>query len=67
MAYVTRPALVPADFGYPAQEIEQPKTVKKSVKRKPAKKTKVTKKVVVKKAVAKKVIKKKGRKLPWKV
>ena len=67
MAYVTRPALLPSDFGYSLKEEKpnptKPKTApKKKVK---APKKKLDKKPVVKKAVGKVV--KKGRKLPWKV
>ena len=66
MAYVTRPALVPADFGYSLEKVEEKPTVK-AVKPKPAPKVKVIKKK--KKNTKKLVVKiaKKGRVLPWKV
>ena len=65
MAYVTRPALIPADFGYPEDKVEKPKPKpkdkpKKKTKSKVSKKKKLVKKLVVK-------VQKKGRTLPWKV
>ena len=65
MAYVTRPALLPADFGYSLEEEKS-----KPNKPKKAPKVKVPKKKVVKKPAVKKPatkVVKKGRKLPWKV
>jgi hypothetical protein len=65
MAYVTRPALVPADFGFPLEKVDQ-KSKEKTPKPKVSK-PKVSKKTkkVVKKVVPK--VSKKGRSLPWKV
>lgn len=68
MAYVTRPALLPADYGYsnPSTTKSSPKPAKKP---KTGKKKTVTKvKTVVKKTpVKRKSTTKKGRSLPWKV
>ena len=70
MAYVTKPALLPADFGLSASEKLPPiekklpkkkKTIKKAIKKKPV----APKKTKAKKPTPKKTIK--GRKLPWKV
>ena len=65
MAYVTRPALIPSDFGYPVDKVEKSKPkpkdkLKKKTKSKVSKKKKLVKKLVVK-------VQKKGRTLPWKV
>ena len=65
MAYVTRPALIPADFGYPEDKVEKSKSKPKDEPKK-KKNTKVPKKKkLVKKLVVK--VQKKGRTLPWKV
>ncbi len=63
MAYVTKPALIPSDFGFfePIEE-KKKKPVGKVVK-KPKKKKPKKPKLVVKKPTKKKL----GRKLPWKV
>ena len=60
MAYVTRPALLPADFGQTLEKAE-PKTKKAKTATKVPKKKKVIKKTAVVK------VPKKGRALPWKV
>ncbi len=63
MAYVTKPALIPRDFGFITPVEEKPPA--KVTKPKPKKKKVQTKKP--KKPTVKKPTKKLGRKLPWKV
>jgi hypothetical protein len=70
MAYVTRPAQIPSDLGFPAKEaVKQPARVEpeKKKKRKPRKKSPIKKltRKLFKTSISRK--KKQGRKLPWKV
>lgn len=67
MAYVTKPALVPADFGFEeySQSPKKEKTLKESKKpvKKPVVKKKSPKKPKKKSTVQ---VKRKARQLPWK-
>ena len=72
MAYVTKPALLPSDFGFSNEVISSTKPVENSTKSKktPAKKVAKKKTSVKKPALKKSATKKKpknGRKLKWKV